>query len=70
MYGEPVILIFPDYIDINTINVNLYANLEKTGKGIMNIEDNSFVSSEEIEGIYYIEITGLPVGQHEINVGY
>lgn len=70
MYGEQVILVFEDGLDLNTISVDLYASLNKTGKGIMDIQDNSFISSEAVDGIYYIVITGLPAAQHEIRIGY
>ena len=70
MYAEQVILVFPEEVDINTISVQLFANTEKTGEVIMDPDGNTYVSSEAVDGTYYVAISGLLAGEYAIGVGW
>lgn len=70
MFAEPLKLSFSEECEINNADVFLYSGLDKSGEVIMDREGNSFISSEDVDGSYYVAVSNLPTGSYEAYLGY
>lgn len=69
MFSEQLVLNFPDDADLSLVCVKLYADTDKSGEVIMDPDGSLYTSSEEVDGVYYVVISGLPSGDYNIAIG-